>query len=110
MTDKLKLFKQVPCGKCVTCCQRVLIFLCPSDIFFKYKTKNLSKGITVLQQKENGDCIYLKRNFGCTIYQNRPLLCQHFDCREAVKMPREHPKEILQAAKKCNKRSINNDK
>jgi Fe-S-cluster containining protein len=48
-----------PCTRCGLCCQ------------------NIDK-VEILKEyhRGNGVCIYYKPNFGCTIYENRPLVCR----------------------------------
>lgn len=40
--------------------------------------------VTVLAMNEVGACVYLGDE-GCTIYKDRPFICQIFDCRESYR-------------------------
>lgn len=40
---------------------------------------------TVLKHKSNGDCIYLDAH-GCTVHEDKPILCKVFDCRKLASM------------------------
>ncbi len=48
-----------------------------------YKTRTVD-GSLMLQQKPDGDCIYLDREQGCTIWEHAPSVCRKFDCHEYV--------------------------
>lgn len=78
----------VPCNGCTLCCKREAITLLPEegDNPEDYGDA-LEEGIPghpgvalVLKHKPNGDCIFLGDG-GCTIYDKRPVICRHFDCR-----------------------------
>lgn len=75
----------VPCNSCNLCCrggQVIIIMPEAGDDPTKYKTTEaLIEGTLTLKQKSNGDCIYLGKG-GCGIYEDRPALCRHFDCRK----------------------------
>ena len=88
------------CGGCYACCQGDAIFLHPEmgdkpewydtveyqdDLLPKYK------GRLMLNHKPNGDCVYLDREKGCTIYKMRPVICREFDC---VDFYRRFPKNM----------------
>ncbi len=64
------------CGSCTYCCKDVLIPVTDAEAL-SLKTQPRA-GLSVLQQKENGDCIYLKN--GCTIYGIRPEVCRVYNC------------------------------
>lgn len=70
------------CGSCVLCCQRQDITLdkAAGDRASDYDCVR-KEGRWVLRKQANGDCVYLRRNQGCTIYRRRPALCRQFDCR-----------------------------
>ena len=72
----------VPCGSCTLCCQGDIVILHKEmgDRFSDYKVRRIGRA-WVLQHQENGDCIYLDREKGCTIHHNRPAVCREFDCR-----------------------------
>lgn len=95
---------EVPCKGCTACCrgfQAICLFPEEGDIVENYDTmpfiervKMESNGLPLpawlpdqwktlqmIKFKENGDCIYLGEH-GCTIYDNRPILCRSFDCRK----------------------------
>ncbi len=108
----------VPCGDCTVCCKRDAVFLHPElgDRLDLYQTVK-SNGRILLAHKKNGDCLYLDRAKGCTIYDVRPLLCRELDCRLLLDMPRHERKtlvrkkilnkKLVQAARKCKRRSGN---
>jgi len=77
----------VPCNGCTACCRNELLVLHPEmgDRAVDYLTQEVTNPITgkrclALQQKPNGDCIYLGEN-GCTIHGRAPAICREFDCR-----------------------------
>lgn len=78
---------QVECGSCTACCRSQDISLIPGrDDPSLYDTEtriNQATGQpdTMLKRQPNGDCIYLDREAGCTIWDKRPMLCRNFDCR-----------------------------
>ncbi len=82
------------CGKCVFCCQNTIITLIDEDPE-DYLTTDVH-GFKILQRKENGDCVYLDRENGCTKYEHRPEMCQVYDCRKFYKFLRKrHSKESI---------------
>lgn len=105
----------VPCGNCTECCKRDLIFLKP-DLGDKVGNYDCVFVIDkwILKHKKNGDCIYLDRAKGCTIYSNRPVVCRGLDCRFILDLPRDTRKEyiarglirksLLKAARELRKR------
>ena len=94
----------VPCGSCRHCCTNELLMLHPEcgDNPLQYKTMPVVNPLTgkpglALQQKPNGDCIYLGET-GCTIHGHAPALCKEFDCRRFylrfMEMPRPERRRI----------------
>lgn len=51
----------------------------------------------ILAKHGDGSCIYW--NNGCTIYANRPMTCQAFDCRALLVTDIAFPSAIYNAAK-----------
>lgn len=87
MTETVK----VDCGMCRRCCKHELITLYPErgDDPSQYLTMTVPDILKpdgeprlALQQKANGDCIYLGDN-GCTIWGRHPQICKKFDCAAA---------------------------
>jgi len=77
----------VPCGTCRACCRHEAVWLVeeegdrPADYLVKTVDLGEQLGIVyALQQKPNGDCIYLGEA-GCTIWDRAPVVCRAFDCR-----------------------------
>lgn len=90
----------VPCNGCFECCKRGSIFILPEegDDPEKYKTvqsfdRIAQKERLMLDHKPNGDCIYLGEA-GCTIYDDRPVLCRAFDCRRQFLMLTKRMREV----------------
>lgn len=77
----------VPCAGCTLCCRHDLILVHPEmgDDPSQYECDDLAAGIKVLKRAANGDCVYLDRATGCTIYDRRPAICREFDCAAAYK-------------------------
>jgi len=78
----------------------------------KFRTEDYN-GQRVLAHKDNGDCVYLDRETGCTIHDDAPAICREFDCRTLLRAVRHYPHlringmipdRLLQAAKRRNKR------
>lgn len=88
----------LPCNGCTACCQRDLIFLDQKkDEFKKYEievTERFAHPVAVIKHKPNGDCWYLDRDKGCTIWDGRPSLCREFDCRVFLAMD---PSKLIEA-------------
>lgn len=82
--DAVTTEARVPCNGCFACCRNVVILL-PLDDPRDYAVSPIrgpaGQSGWQLQTKPNGDCIYLDRATGCTIYQRRPTMCRGFDCR-----------------------------
>ena len=78
---------EVPCDGCTLCCQKDAVRLLPQDDLGLYMKENhpLFPGQYMLAHKENGDCLYLDREKGCTIHPFRPTLCRDMDCRNIYK-------------------------
>lgn len=87
---------KVPCGDCNVCCRGDALFLHPElgDVLERYDTDTY-QGRTILAHKENGDCIYLDRASGCTIYEDRPATCRELDCRTLLKIPAAKRRELI---------------
>lgn len=79
---------EVPCGTCTECCKTNQgLFLHPEqgDNVDSYQTRTVidrhGNAIHMLATTPDGACVYLGPT-GCTIYEQRPLLCRSFDCRK----------------------------
>jgi len=70
------------CGGCVLCCQHTDIWLQRGET--QRYDRTLETGHWRLRRLPNGDCVYLDRVSGCTIYDRRPQVCRDFDCRIAA--------------------------
>jgi len=75
---------EVPCGTCTACCwySRTDVRLeeeTPEDIAF-LKLERDEQGY-YLAHREDGACIHLGENGGCSIHGHRPLVCRAYDCR-----------------------------
>jgi hypothetical protein len=112
----------IPCNGCTLCCQREKIILHPEfdDNEDDYLTEEY-EGRTTLRNKPNGDCIYLDRKTGCTIWDNQPAVCQGLDCRAWLRIPKKSlvklikngsitKKHIAQAKYMKNKMRLMRDK
>jgi len=72
------------CGGCTLCCQRQVVPMIKGiDRTSSYECTR-REGQWVLRWKTNGDCIYLDREKGCTIWPRRPAVCRGFDCRQVT--------------------------
>lgn len=85
----------VPCNGCTACCQNELLMLHPEfgDNPREYLTQKAGAK-DALQQKENGDCIYLGKQ-GCTIWERRPAMCREFDCRRDFLITTRRQRQML---------------
>lgn len=106
--------RKVPCGTCHACCQWDAIILHPElgDDEHDYHTVEW-EGKLKLANKENGDCIYLDRQTGCTIHGHAPVICQEFDCRKIYKKALKDKRlaeyvgpKIMQAAKRLKRKTL----
>jgi Fe-S-cluster containining protein len=84
---------QVPCAGCTACCQNEVLILHPEqgDDIAAYEAEEVTNPFDgerawKLKNAANGDCIYLDRATGCTIWERRPASCREFDCRRYFKM------------------------
>lgn len=85
------------CGTCSECCRgpRELELL-PQD---QGKYQEYEKGgKTYLARKENQDCVYLDGN--CSIYEDRPVTCRKFDCRDYLGHPDMPARIAIEAIKR----------
>jgi Fe-S-cluster containining protein len=79
----------VPCNGCTLCCrgyQAIILHPECGDDAAKYQTVEVPNPLTgepalMVEQKPNGDCIYLGEQ-GCSIYEDRPIICRGYDCRK----------------------------
>jgi Fe-S-cluster containining protein len=74
---------KVDCGTCRACCSHTIVLPLEGDDPSLDWVPN-HEGITVLNKRENGDCVYLGPQ-GCTIWGRHPKICRVFDCAELVK-------------------------
>lgn len=93
---KKPLASVVPCGTCNLCCRGEVLVLHPEcgDRISDYQAMRWN-GRWILQHKENGDCIYLDREKGCTIHNRRPAICREFDCRMMALRVMEDPNGLM---------------
>lgn len=77
---------KVACNGCTACCRNELLILHPEmgDDPATYETQAVTHPLTgkpavALQQRPNGDCIYLGDD-GCTIWGRHPAICREFSC------------------------------
>lgn len=78
------------CGNCTVCCREQVVIASESwgDDLSLYGSEHASEakdGMKMLIQRPNGDCVYLDRATGCTIYETRPVMCRAFNCVELGK-------------------------
>ena len=76
----------VSCNGCRACCRNQAVLLFPGDepnldIFELRNAEVRGSMVTMLKNRPNGDCWHLGAN-GCTIYDRRPVMCAHYDCRK----------------------------
>jgi Fe-S-cluster containining protein len=79
---------EVPCGSCALCCHG-RIFLFPTEETTLPTVVDVRLDGAVLRRlrnKPNGECAHLGRD-GCTVYDQRPQICQRFDCRDHYHLP-----------------------
>jgi Fe-S-cluster containining protein len=74
---------KIDCGSCRACCKNTMVAMVDGD------DPSLAwitgpGGLPVLDQKPNGDCVYLGDR-GCTIHGRHPAMCRMFDCAGFVK-------------------------
>lgn len=72
--------------KCTTCCQWGKFEVNNVRLLPREKGKFIGMVHDPLKMasKENGDCVYLNREKGCTIHRDRPINCIAFDCRDML--------------------------
>lgn len=107
------MMSQPPCRelKCTACCRwgKGKVYLHPEltrkemnryqHVFFKE--------IPVIADNENGDCVYLDKDKGCTVHGKQPQYCSDFDCLQLLVLIKRYPeteaeipKHILDAARR----------
>jgi Fe-S-cluster containining protein len=92
--------REVPCGSCRACCYLGVELLAGDDVDFYVNKERVQivdergGAVTtklILRRREDGACAYLGPD-GCTIYENRPISCREFDCRDWLALtPEEDP-------------------
>lgn len=88
----------VPCStiNCTLCCELLSPYLTEQEfksgkyIYTFLDGGDPNKPVIAVPKTERG-CIYLSPEKKCTIYNDRPLACRQFDCREG-----HHPKIMNQ--------------
>lgn len=71
---------KVDCRGCTACCESgAAIFLTEHDDPTRYEVR-MQHAAPIIAQRPNGDCWYLQRGKGCTIWEDRPLICRAFSC------------------------------
>jgi Fe-S-cluster containining protein len=83
------------CGRCMGCCRNKKIQLNPYEIARMASHLGISttefiadytaRG-TVLKNREDGTCIFLKKN-GCSIHPDRPLVCRLYPLGRHIRYP-----------------------
>ena len=76
--------RHVNCNGCTACCEGDVIYIHPEcgDDPDQYITEPVGDGRLTLARRPNGDCVYLDRKHGCTIWERRPIVCRELDCGE----------------------------
>jgi hypothetical protein len=105
--------RSVPCGTCGECCIGDAVFIHPEcgDDASQYETE-VYEGRVVLAHKPNGECIYLERGKGCSIWERRPTICRELDCRALVnvlgekRMNEMGMNRIVAAARRLRKNGV----
>lgn len=89
----------VPCGSCTLCCRLLSPHLTPEEISSgKYPISLVQPSedmlrldpdcgpvVTMFKNKHGGCSMFI--DGACSIYEDRPMACRQFDCREG-----HHPK------------------
>jgi Fe-S-cluster containining protein len=84
----------VPCGTCIDCCSKLAPFLSQAEFEsgkYAYTFVNIPNSqypAIAVPKAMHGGCMYLVNN-QCSIYNDRPLACRQFDCRNPET---SHPK------------------
>lgn len=99
------------CTQCGVCCRIFQINLNKTEYesgkyrtqLEKYKfTGNFAQaqacGATIVKQKKDGSCFYLKNN-KCSIHETRPQVCRPFFCTSKAKRFKGMIKEVKTALK-----------
>jgi len=70
------------CSYCRAPCCQLIVDLTDEEVP-RYETQEspITPGKRVLKRKEYGYCVYHSMEVGCTIYENRPIVCSHYSCR-----------------------------
>ncbi len=84
----------VPCQtiNCTLCCELLSPYLTESEfksgkyVYTFLNSDDPTKPVIAVPKSKNG-CFYLGEDKRCTIYNDRPLACRQFDCRQG-----HHPK------------------
>ena len=76
----------VPCNGCRTCCRDQAIVLVDEDmpnlaVFDFHLLPGDGPMIRILNLRPDGNCVHLGES-GCTIYEQRPMVCREYDCRK----------------------------
>lgn len=78
---------QVACNACRLCCIGEIVMLHPEhgDLVDAFETREMFDPTTgrwgrALEQKPNGECLYLDLATGCTIHERAPSVCRVFSC------------------------------
>jgi Fe-S-cluster containining protein len=73
---------EVSCQGCTACCRQQIVVLSKADEpnLAAYDYREVGS-LRVLNTRPDGACIHLGAS-GCTIYDRRPIICQHYDCRK----------------------------
>lgn len=108
-SERARETRIVPCGRCTECCQADATFIHPEcgDNADEYEVAPY-QGRWILAHKINGDCFYLDRKRGCTIWERRPVVCRELDCRNLLRgspeLQRLVGKRTIRAAQRLERR------
>jgi len=106
------------CSQCGLCCRLFLVNLAEEEYQSgEYRTqleefgliddfhKAAACGANILKQKEDGNCIYLKRN-SCSIHKIRPQVCREFFCTSKLKKFRKMIEQIEKKQTSLEKKEV----
>ena len=70
----------IPCNGCIACCRGSALL--EIDELEKFETMN--HGSWIGTALKDGWCVYVDKDKGCLVHDDKPRLCADYDCRDDV--------------------------
>ena len=79
-----KASAKTDCSYCTGPCCSLLVVLQPEEVDrFEHVEYDLGgRSQTILKRRDDGYCVYYVVGVGCSTYNDKPTVCDHYSCRD----------------------------